>query len=285
MIPTELSRAIKTDIGEIQQFQPVGGGCINHGGKILIDDKPYFLKWNDAEAYPGMFEAEQVGLELLDSSSTVSVPKVVQITKTETFQGLLLEWVEHANQPKITMVELGNKLAQLHQTSNAGFGLSSDNYIGSLPQRNSFHDSWVEFFISQRCEPLIKIALDSNYLNTGDLARFQNLYKILNSIIPEEPPALLHGDLWSGNILSSPRGYYVLDPAVYYGHREMDIAFTRMFGGFDAAFYSGYENVFPFQPGFEDRIDLHNIYPLLVHVNLFGGGYVAQLQSALRRYT
>ncbi|MFZ1687503.1 MAG: fructosamine kinase family protein, partial [Flavobacteriales bacterium] len=183
-------------------------------------------------------------------------------------------------------------LARLHGHTNSTFGLDPastagrrDNYIGSLKQVNTGQVTWGEFFIHCRLEPQVKMAIDHQRIGMGDVLRFERLYGKLPSLFPIEPPALLHGDLWSGNFLCDAHHQPVLiDPAVYYGHREMDIAMTKLFGGFEPAFYSAYSDAWAMEIGWEERADLCNLYPLLVHVNLFGGSYAGQVAAILLRF-
>ena len=144
---------------------------------------------------------------------------------------------------------------------------------------------WVEFFIQYRLESLLKLAVDEKKMTEVQVRQFNKLFTKLDQYIPEEQPALLHGDLWSGNILTGTKGLPVLiDPAVYYGHREIELAYTQLFDRFDKEFYHAYASEYPLLPGFEERIRLHQLYPLMVHVNLFGGGYVGQVIDVLKFY-
>ena len=269
----------------IIDIQPVGGGCINHAVKVSGTMQSYFLKWNDAHAYPGMFEAEAKGLLLLSGTKTISVPAVIATGQYESDSFLILEWIESGRRTKNFWEDFGRKLAALHRFSSATFGLDHDNYIGSLPQSNRSHESGVDFFIRERLEPQLDIALRSGAFDTSWKNRLERLCEKLPALIPSEQPALLHGDLWSGNYMAGPDGAACLiDPAVYYGHRETDLAMTRLFGGFDHAFYSSYNEEFPLTKGHESRVGLFNLYPLLVHVNIFGGSYVQQVEGILRGY-
>jgi len=169
--------------------------------------------------------------------------------------------------------------------TNTNFGLDYNNYIGSLHQQNNLHPTWVDFFINERLQPQIKLARDNNEIDSTTILKFENLYKKLDEVFPKEKPALLHGDLWSGNFMSDEKGESVImDPTVYYGHREMDIAMAKLFGGFDAEFYSSYNEHYPLENGWEQRINVCNLYPLMVHVNLFGGGYLGQVKSILSKF-
>jgi fructosamine-3-kinase len=183
-------------------------------------------------------------------------------------------------------IELGRGLANIHKNRSPTFGLNHDNYIGSLKQSNSPTNSWIHFFIHSRINSQLKLAIDKGQLNSSHQQKFEILFKELPNLLPNEKPALLHGDLWSGNVIVDHHGNAVLiDPAVYYGHREMDLAFTRLFGGFNSEFYHSYFETFPLEPGFDNRVDIYNLYPLLVHVNLFGGSYANQVVSILNRFT
>ena len=166
--------------------------------------------------------------------------------------------------------------------SAVSFGLDHDNYIGSLAQSNKKHADWISFFMEERIRPQLKLAMDKKLIDEGTVKQFDKLFDHFDRLIPKEKPALLHGDLWNGNFLVSDSSRAALiDPAVYFGHREMDLAMTTLFGGFDSEFYRAYDEVFPLEKGFEKRVDIHNLYPLLVHVNLFGGGYVRQVKAVL----
>jgi fructosamine-3-kinase len=164
------------------------------------------------------------------------------------------------------------------------FGLGNDNYISSLTQKNAQLDDWTEFFIINRLEPLISRAYYEEKINASFFSKFREIYPKLKGIFPKEKPALLHGDLWAGNVISDASGHPVLiDPAVYFGHREMDLAFSMLFGGFSDSFYEHYKEVFPIEPGFEERVQIYNLYPLLVHLLLFGTSYLPPIEKTVRR--
>jgi protein-ribulosamine 3-kinase len=182
--------------------------------------------------------------------------------------------------------DFAQKLAQLHKNTAPIFGLDHDNYIGSLPQSNRQTQKWTDFFISQRLEPLVTKAVASGLLDSQTAQRFDRLFSKLDQLIPEEKPALLHGDLWSGNVMTDEHGEVCLiDPAVYYGHREVDLAFSTLFGAFHGEFYEAYNEAFPLEKGWKQRIDLFNLYPLLVHLILFGRSYYHQVISTLEKFT
>ncbi len=287
-IPSEVEQACRRILGSsvsVERFQSVGGGCINHGGKLKTSSGDFFFKWNDAKKYPGMFEAEAKGLRILKQHAKIHIPEVIGWFEESPFQGIILEFVESKSKSRSYWTELGSQLASLHRNSSDVFGLDHPNYIGSLKQFNNASSSWITFFIEQRLEVQLNLAIDADHFDRSIVKSFQKLYQELPSIFPNEKPALLHGDLWSGNVITTSDGKpCLIDPAIYYGHREAEISFTQLFGGFDDMFYHSYHENYALAPGFDDRIDIYNLYPLLVHVNLFGGSYVSQVKSIIKRF-
>ena len=285
-VPTAVVREVEDQTGTaVTNFSFAGGGCINHAGVCETRDRSFFLKWNALERFPGMFEAEAKGLKMLKRSCPLYVPGVICAGKADQFQFLVLENVREGSRAKDYWRNFGAGLARLHQTTAEKFGLEHDNYIGSLPQINTQASSWTDFFREYRLQAQLKLARDAGKADAALARKFDLLFGRLNLLLPEEPPSLIHGDLWGGNIMITSEGQpCLIDPAIYFGSREMDLAMTQLFGGFDNSFFSDYENVFPLEPGYRDRLHLYNLYPLLVHVNLFGGGYVRQVQSILQRF-
>lgn len=269
----------------IEETLSVGGGSINAAYRLNYGGEFFFLKYNDASRFPQMFEKEALGLKLLNMSHSLRIPQIIGHSSTGQTAFLLLEFIAQKQPDKQFWENFGHGLADLHRNSNPTFGLDHSNYIGSLKQDNTSEKSWTEFFVHQRLQPQINLAKQRALLSTKTCADFEKLFELLPSLFPEEAPALLHGDLWSGNFLCSQSGEAVLiDPAVYYGHREMDIGMSKLFGGFSPHFYEAYNAAWPLEKGWQQRVDLCNLYPLLVHVNLFGGGYVGQLEACLRKY-
>jgi protein-ribulosamine 3-kinase len=227
-----------------------------------------------------MFEVESNGLHILSHTKIIRIPKVVLNLEIEGLQFLILEWIENKQASNNFWETLGIQLSQLHKHTQSSFGLDHDNYIGSLAQRNKPEANWIDFFINHRLTPQLELFSDISLIKD-----FEILFYKLPALLPQEKASLLHGDLWSGNLMIDSNGNpCLIDPAVYYGNREIEIAFTRLFGGFNEEFYDSYNNAFALQPGFNDRIDLYNLYPLLVHANLFGGGYVSQVKRVLKKY-
>ena len=284
-----LSERLSRHLGravDVERAVPVGGGSINDGYRLHTNEGTFFAKTNRADHSPSMFEAEADGLHRLRATGTVRVPEVIAWGEDHDDTFLLLEHIGSAPKGPMFWEDLGRSLARLHAVTGEHFGLERDNYIGTLRQTNTRHGAWDAFFVQCRLEPQVRMARDRQRLGMGDVLRFERLYMRLADLFPRERPALLHGDLWSGNILSDERSAPVLiDPAVYFGHRDMDLAMARLFGGFEAGFFHGYNDEFPLAPGWEERVDLCNLYPLLVHVNLFGGGYAQQVAAVLRRFT
>lgn len=287
---TIIDRAILRYIEEklfvtIVDYQPVSGGSINETYCLLTTSGKYFVKINSRTQHPGMFIDEAAGLNLIAETKTIAVPKVLFIGDTEFYSFLLLEWVDTERPSPQSFTKLGVQLAQMHRYSSGFFGLDHDNYMGSLRQSNPRHNNWSDFFIQERLQPMVKIGMDKGFLNAKDLSDFEVLYKKLPGLFTEEKPSLIHGDLWGGNYLISNTGTpYLIDPAVSYGNREFDIAMTTLFGGFGREFYRVYHEKFPLNKGWEQRMDLWNLYPLLVHLNLFGAGYLRQLNDCLRKF-
>lgn len=273
------------DATPVSYTKPVGGGSINRCFEVGTGQGRYFLKVNKAQRYPGMFEAEVRGLELLRTNSSFHVPKPIGTNVEGDEQWLLMECVLSGSRSVDFWPDFGHKLARMHQQSSARFGLDHDNYIGSLPQRNMQADSWPSFFVAERLEPQIKRASDQQWFDVQDRRNFERLYMRLGEFFPEEPPSLLHGDLWSGNYMVGPKGEpVVMDPAVYYGHRFMDLGMTLLFGGFGSEMYQSYSATHELPANWREGAEVANLYPLLVHVNLFGGSYVSQVRGILMRF-
>lgn len=267
----------------INQSRLVAAGNVNHGIQLSTSEGNYFLKVN-FEASRDIFEKEAHGLQLLASNCPLTVPEVYHYGQIEDYNYLLMEWVESGERSTDYWERLGEGLAQLHMASQESFGLSDSNYISSLSQNNVMTTTWVDFFIEQRLEPLMGKAYFDGLIEEDFLKKFRSIYPKLQEFFPRERPALLHGDLWSGNVMADSNGFPALiDPAVYFGNREMDIAFSRMFGGFDQRFYDAYDSVFPLSDGFDERKDVYNLYPLLVHLLLFGKSYLSGIQKVITK--
>lgn len=261
------------------------GGCINNTLKLRTSGGDFFLKWQTGIPHD-MFEKEAAGLKLLANAGPIKIPEVIAHGKVEGKYYLLMEHIESAAPSNNYWEDFGEALAIMHKDNSAErYGLDHDNYIGKLPQANHVSDNWIDFFIQNRLEYQLKLAIQNGLVSNNLIDRYRNFYKLLPDLLPVDKPALLHGDMWSGNVMVGHDGKVTLiDPAVYYGHREIELAFTHMFGGFRHEFYSSYRSNYPLDPGFDERIEIYNIYPHMVHVNLFGTSYLGGVESVLRRY-
>jgi protein-ribulosamine 3-kinase len=263
----------------------VSGGDINRAFKIETSIGRFFVKMNDAGRFPAMFEKEALGLNLLAKAGTIKIPEEIAYGQSDQDSFLILEYIEPASGQKDFWENFGTALARLHRNSNDFFGLDHDNYIGSLQQCNTKHKDWLSFFIQERLEKQLKLAVDNFKLGRADIRSFEKLFKRANGIFPVEAPALLHGDLWSGNFMIGSKGEVCLvDPAVYFGHREVDIAMSKLFGGFPQKFYEYYTREFPLEKDWQKRMEIFQLYPLLVHVNLFGESYVSSVRGIMKRF-
>lgn len=268
----------------VQQYQLVAAGTRNQAIYLETEQGAYFLKTNH-ESAAEIFKRESEGLNWVRRNCSLYVPQTLAQGSYEDRHFLLMDWIPSAPKQPDYSERLGEGLAELHMCTAKSFGLDRNNYIAILPQNNDWKDRWFDFFVEKRLEPQLQLAYYNQLVDEKFLDRFRSLYPFLEGFFPVEKPALLHGDLWSGNVLPDAGGSPALiDPAVYFGHREVDLAFSRLFGGFDSRFYEAYQDVFPLEPGFEDRVAVYNLYPLLVHLNLFGKAYLSGIQQTLRRF-
>jgi fructosamine-3-kinase len=271
---------------QLQDFQFLYGGNFNLAVRVQTPEGAFFIKWNRGEsAHEGMFESEARSLNLLRDAGALTIPKVWRYGQKPDGAYLVLDFVAAGPQRVEYWEDFGQRLATLHRHSHPTHGLHFDNYIGALPQKNEPMENGVQFFVKNRLLVQAGRALYEGRIQPDLYERLQKLGEKLPGLLPNEAPALLHGDLWSGNVMTGPDGRVVLvDPAAYYGLREAELAFTTMFGGFDPQFYASYYESFPVENGFTERIPLYNLYPLLVHVNLFGGGYLTAVERIVRRF-
>jgi fructosamine-3-kinase len=269
---------------EADAAQSVSGGCINAAWRIPSPAGTVFLKTNRADAVD-LFEAEADGLEALRAAGGVRVPGVLGVGSAADAAWLLLEWIEPGRPGPATEAALGRGLAVQHRTGGERYGWRRDNWIGATPQENAATADWADFFAVHR------LGFQVDLLETaGSAGRLIAPARRLIEGVPallaghEARPSLLHGDLWGGNWMTASDGVPVLiDPAVYLGDREADLAMTRLFGGFGADFYAAYETDWPLPDGAGLRRDLYNLYHVLNHVNLFGAGYLGQAERLVRR--
>jgi fructosamine-3-kinase len=261
--------------------QSVGGGCINSAFKVTDNGLSYFIKTNNA-GYAYMFEAEAEALREMAASKTVRVPEPVCYGEYGDQCYVVMEYLELGG--SADMVSFGRKLAEMHRVTTGRFGWHIDNTIGSTPQPNTQSDDWVEFWRQQRLGFQLETAARNGY--SGELLRLGErlLADMPVLFVNHDPqPSMLHGDLWGGNYGALRDGTPVIfDPAFYYGDREADLAMTTLFGGFGGRFYAAYNEAWPLDQGYEIRKTFYNIYHIINHLNMFGGGYHGQAISMLK---
>lgn len=271
---------------EIKNSSTVSGGDINQAFKVNTTDGYYFLKLNDTDSFPLMFEKEAESLHALEQATLFKVPSLLAYGDLHGHQYLVLEWLEKSGPSKNFWQQFAAALAQLHLCTNEYFGFSSNNYIGSLPQHNEAYNTWADFYFHQRIHRLTIQLFNRGDFNKQDVSFAESLHSKLKNIFPEEAPSLLHGDLWARNFMSTNdvNGKNIpalFDPAVYYGHREMDIGMSLLFGGFDSSMYEYYNEYFPLEKNWKKRVTLTQLYPLLVHALLFRGSYIERCKAII----
>jgi len=271
---------------KIQTMQSVSGGDISEAYHLQSETERFFCKVNHGSNAHDMFKAEKAGLVAIANTKTIAVPRVFLCEALDTGAFLVMEYIEPKRPMEPDFEQLGHQLAGLHLngTSDA-FGFSIPNFIGSLPQSNSAHSNWPAFYVQERLVPQLKLAKESGKLDDSEIPVEDKLLKTCQNLFPNTKPSLVHGDLWSGNYLISTNGTpYLIDPAVYFGHHEVDLAMTRLFGGFGSSFYNAYQEHFAPIGNEKERIDIYQLYYFLVHLNLFGSSYKASVTEILQRY-
>ncbi len=282
MLPSPVtSYLLDQGFGPVTAARPVGGGCISNG-QILVTQSgvTFFLKTNPA-APVDMFTREAEGLVTLQVEGGPVVPR----PRLHGHVFILLEDLRPVPRRADYWPAFGRALARLHQHTHAQFGFKHDNYIGSTPQPNPWSEDGYVFFAQQRLLFQARLAQQRALLDPAGLRAAETLAARLPQLIPAQPASLLHGDLWSGNALTEASGGpAIIDPAAYYGWAEAELAMTALFGSFPGEFYRAYEEIRPLEPGYVSRFPIYNLYHLLNHLNLFGRGYLAQVQAILRRF-
>jgi protein-ribulosamine 3-kinase len=271
-----------------QPFAPhaptgLGGGCINSAFKLSDGTRTWFVKTNDA-ARLDMFEAEAAGLDALAAGEAIRVPRALCTGTSEGLSFIVMEHLALGHGRDNGWIRAGRQLAALHRNSATEFGWIRSNTIGATPQPNGWREDWVAFWREQRLGFQLELAASNGY--GGRLQSLgEQLLDRFPALIDHAPePSLLHGDLWGGNLGFTPLGEPVIyDPATYYGDREAELAMTELFGGFSADFYAAYREAWPMDAGYRIRRELYNLYHVLNHLNLFGGGYGSQAQAMMQR--
>ena len=290
MLYESLNHAIRDLFGNERKIigaQPVSGGDINEAYALSLDDgTAVFMKSNTASALEG-FQAEVAGLQAIENTNAIRVPKILGIGLDHGKSFLLMEFIRPKSRAKDYWETFATELVNMHHAATdeaIRFGFHENNFIGSSRQLNTPHDTWISFFRDCRLAPQFEMA--GACFDSEDRRRIIRLLDHLDDyLIEPETPSLIHGDLWAGNVITGTDGKaWLIDPAAYYGHPEADLAMTELFGGFSSEFYAAYKEALPLEAGYADRRDLYNLYHLLNHLNLFGSGYLFSVKSILRRY-
>jgi len=269
---------------EVKQLHGLSGGDINQAFQIEFSSgAPLFLKTNP-HVDRDFFQAEAEGLQSLSNTNTLLVPRIIEQGEFEAQQFLILEYFDEAEERDFDA--LGKGLATLHQCTQRDFGWEKDNYIGSLVQANAYLKDWSEFYAEYRILALSRKAFNAGLIDRADLKAIDSFLYRYPELLPQEKPALVHGDLWSGNVLYTKGGTPALiDPAVYYGHREMDIAMMQLFGGFPSAVFDSYTAHYPLEGDWQSRVKYQQLYPLLVHLVLFGPSYRSSCREVWKPFS
>lgn len=272
-------------IREPFKLTPVHGGDINEAFLVTAGDQEFFIKYHCGSYAADMFQKEVMGLELINKAVPGFAPQTKSIFSQCDHSILIMEYLETSSNGKSCGSDLGSQLAKMHRYQSDYYGLETENFIGSLIQKNDRAESISVFMTQSRLLPQLMMASNKGYLIPSEVPSSSHIERIINGIVPEEKPCLVHGDLWGGNYLCTINNKaMIIDPAVAYGHREMDIAMSRLFGGFDIDFYNTYNDTYPLENGWENRIDLFQLYYLLVHLNLFGTSYKDSVMRILNKY-
>ena len=286
-----MNKELKTHIEyllcvKIDRIRPISGGDISQAYLLETETERFFCKVNSSPHAFTMFQEERAGLEAISKTKTIATPKVFLCDSLEKGGFLIMEYMETKRAAPKEMEVLGHQLAALHQwKAPDSYGWDTDNFIGTLPQSNTVHDSWTDFYVQERLLPQFKMAYDAKRISSREIPSEEQIHKTCHNLFPKTRASLLHGDLWGGNYVIAANGNpYLIDPAIYRGHYEVDLAMTRLFGGFDSGFYRAHSEHFPKQPMEKERTDIYQLYYLLVHLNLFGSSYYGSVMSISNKY-
>jgi len=285
MLEIELKKYLSDLLGlKINRIEPISGGDISTVYKIGTDSNNFLLKTNSHPNGLEMFKAEKEALSTISETKTIATPKVYECNSINNQAFLLLQYIESKHPEPNDFKVFASYIAQLHSISSTSFGLSNHNFIGSLHQNNTTHNNWWDFYIKERLLPQLNLAYYKGLLNAKDIPNQNILKSVCSPFFEGVKPSLLHGDLWSGNYLISKSGIpFLIDPAIYFGHSEVDIAMSKLFGGFSPEFYEEYYKRIPRDHFTDRRIELYQLYYLLVHLNLFGKSYYSNVKNILNR--
>lgn len=291
LIPERLRAELtRTLHAEPERTLTTSGGMINHSAVVETDAGRFFVKWNNSPP-PNLFEREADGLRRLKAANALRVPEVIAFRDDVTPSYLVLEYIEPREPRRADLFaqRFGEGLAQLHReqiSPDNRFGLDTDNYLGVFHQKNDWTERWIDFYRECRLMPQIALARARGRLPAYRERILMSLVDRMEDLLVDMPtlPVLIHGDLWSGNYLCAGEEAVIVDPAVYYGDREIEMAFVLLFGGFPAGFLEAYQSAYPLEEGFRYRMPLHQLYALLVHLNQFGEQYGADVERVCKMY-
>ncbi len=267
---------------EILPLKSVSGGDINKAYSFTLSNRRYFLKYNTGQNHQALIKSEVWGLKAL-ALKGLSVPKIEFELFKESYSALVLNWIDARSVSENDGELIATNLRQLHSNRHKNYGLEHHNYIGRWPQSNSEHHTFSQFYSHERLIPQIEMAHKCGWLSFK--ISTNHIDEQIRNLIPEEKPTLIHGDLWSGNyLIDKHHQFYFIDPSISYAHREMDIAMMHLFGGFPSSCYAIYNEMMPMEKGWQNRMDIFQLYYLLVHLNLFGLSYRRQVDDILNKY-
>jgi fructosamine-3-kinase len=280
-------QTISSKIGkEIVSYSSVRGGDINHALLLKTEDQQYFCKYNTGSDHAGIIMSEIDGLNLLKANG-VLVPDIIAHLSQDDYSAIIMEWIKTIpiHTSKSGQITLADQIIKMHSVTSANnkYGADQNNYIGRLVQTNIWYDDLYDYYYKLRLLSQFSLAYNNGYFNS--YTPIENIAKKLSDIIPNEAPSLIHGDLWSGNyIISHDSKAYLIDPSVSYGHREMDIAMLHLFGSVPELVMDRYTEIKPLTSGWQTRMDIFQLYYLLVHLNMFGRSYLSQVESIIEKY-
>ena len=268
------------------KIQPIQGGDCSAAFLLRGQQQDYFLKTNSDICAKQLFEAEKKGLELIKASQCIATPKVIACQTVEQSAFILLEYIANRPANSSDFSLLAEQLAKLHLQKQDRFGAKEPNWIGQLPQSNQPHSDWPQFYALERILPQLILSVNRGYLNYTEIPKEAQLVSTLENFIGQQTASLVHGDLWMGNYLigKNDNKAYLIDPSAYCGHHLVDIAMTRLFGGFSNSFYETYAHYFPKEANYNACMDLYQLYYLLVHLNMFGQSYYGRVSKILGQY-
>ena len=280
VLRTALRQTLNT---ELLGVHSISGGDIHRAYRVRTAAGDYFLKSPEQAHGAALLRAEVAGLDHLEGRSPLPVPERIAFSTAPPL--LLLTYLPPTPPGAAAWQALGEGLAALHRQTAPDFGFGHDNFIGTLPQSNRRHAAWSAFYAEERLLPQLRAARDAQRLMATDVQHTERLIARLPELLENEPPALIHGDFWSGNFhCTGTDRMYLIDPAVCYASREMDLALARLFGGFDTRFFAAYAAAFPLAPGWADRLPIYQLYYLLAHLNMFGAGYLPGVRRIVREF-